>query len=1283
MVSLLVTVAFARAPRWVREEPLTASPRDLVAAAEAADARAGIAVLLDEQTHRVQEDGRVQHTTRLIWQLNDLAERESWSVTEASWAPWREDRPIIRARVITPSGEVLELDPSLMAENADRSAEGQVLSDRRLLRAPLPRLDKGSIVEEQVIWTESRPYLGGGGYGAYGLSPRHEGTLHFVRELAAHEDRPFRWEVTDEGVEARVSKDGDFRVVTVHLEEPEQQDYVDYVPDRVWGVPVLHGTSIAAWADIGRNYAEISDTQQNPAGLEDVIAEIEALPEDERVAAAYRFARDLRYTSIAFGEHAIKPVTPMEVLDRGFGDCKDKANLLVTLLGAVGVPAKLALVRAGHDRDVDADFPSSGRFNHAIVHLPEADRWLDPTASTVPASEVPLSVQGRQALVVDGAQSQLLEVPWPKAEEAVYEQERIFDLRGDVTVVETRRAVGGWIADMRRDTWRGLDAPGDDRAESWFENLTGTELESFEITGVDDYAAPVQVKATGVYGPRERTAYAYGDAVFVDLEQALRDALSVVEERDLEPLEGRTLDVRNVPHTGRSTVRVVLPEDFEYRDLPEPVDIDAGGIRFTREVEARGDGFTIADTYVASAEVVPVPALREVVEAMKDVESELEVEVAPRGLYQYQAGDRIGGLATARAGTSAESALLEASLLQDLGYNDIAVDVIREAAEANPENSTVLGLLGIAKMSDPVGRLLRPPFDLEGAIADLERAVQQGNDAPALRRNLAALYWTRAIRSPEPRADLERSLAESEAYEEVQDRPAPLGPSILVALDRCEEAADRLKDDSEAEYSTHLEVLACDRGPKAAMQWLRGELDDPDDRSLVFAEGLATLRMRDDDLWAKVSQAYGDDYPHGPRAEQIADRILSGYQVPRRHEPFVERYVELMRAVIDQGTWPDQGIHPSLRTRTDVLDQLRRAVPNARVSEANAEAWAREVRVLSDLEVEGGKKEGWRVHMSNPSGSFWLGFVRADDGELLVRMIGPSPREAGLHALDLLEQDEMDAAITWLRWARPGLANLNPLARMILQKVVDGDLTEDEANAVASAFVVSEPARFEEVERLVQGIRPLGESELAQDLWKLVPLGALSAIERNGDAEPLLEEAREVSDTPFGAFVRALHAARRGEDVSAYVEGMPPAQRPGFLAMGGQIDAFLEATKGQEVPPQIWNQAIWQLASDGRSAEALPLAHRHLRNASTPALLHTYAVVAAMEGDLTTAASAKAKAVELEGGVDRLQAVWGLVDGFVLDRLGYPERARAAFDRVRPELGFQRVRETMIPERYR
>ena len=92
---------------------------------------------------------------------------------------------------------------------------------------------------------------------------------------------------------------------------------------------------------------------------------------------------DVRYMGIELGENSHRPHDPVQVLRQRYGDCKDKALLLCTLLQANQIPAYPALTNTYSRRQVAKQLPGPHAFNHAIVRLSLNGKtaWIDPTLS--------------------------------------------------------------------------------------------------------------------------------------------------------------------------------------------------------------------------------------------------------------------------------------------------------------------------------------------------------------------------------------------------------------------------------------------------------------------------------------------------------------------------------------------------------------------------------------------------------------------------------------------------------------------------------------------------------------------------------------------------------------------------------------------------------------------------------------------------------------------------------------------------------------------------------------
>jgi transglutaminase-like putative cysteine protease len=186
------------------------------------------------------------------------------------------------------------------------------------------------------------------------------------------------------------------------------------------------------WQDVSRWADAITlDQSASPALLEKARTLTgSASSELERIAAVGRYVQHVQYVSIQTGigrGGGYQPHAAPLVLERNYGDCKDKANLMRALLAAVGIKAYLVLIYSG-DRDyVRADWPSPQQFNHAIVAVavhpettatavfeqPSLGRLLffDPTAEYTPLGELPLDEQGSFALVVSPQNNSLTRVP--------------------------------------------------------------------------------------------------------------------------------------------------------------------------------------------------------------------------------------------------------------------------------------------------------------------------------------------------------------------------------------------------------------------------------------------------------------------------------------------------------------------------------------------------------------------------------------------------------------------------------------------------------------------------------------------------------------------------------------------------------------------------------------------------------------------------------------------------------------------------------------------------------
>ena len=138
------------------------------------------------------------------------------------------------------------------------------------------------------------------------------------------------------------------------------------------------------WADVAKWASGLyPPAKPLPADLEQRIAGWRELPSAGlRIAAALRVVQDdVRYFGTELGESTHRPTEPAETWTRRYGDCKDKARLLSTILRELGVDARPALVSIESGKAIADLPPAASLFDHVIVQA-RADGqvlWLDAT----------------------------------------------------------------------------------------------------------------------------------------------------------------------------------------------------------------------------------------------------------------------------------------------------------------------------------------------------------------------------------------------------------------------------------------------------------------------------------------------------------------------------------------------------------------------------------------------------------------------------------------------------------------------------------------------------------------------------------------------------------------------------------------------------------------------------------------------------------------------------------------------------------------------------------------
>lgn len=263
--------------------------------------------------------------------------------------------------------------------------------------------------------------------------------------------------------------------------------------------PYLHVSTYRTWEEVGRWYwGLIRDQLYADESLRRRVRELVLGAPDTRtkVMRIYDWViRNTRYVALEFGIHGFLPYRVPDIVTRGFGDCKDKASLIYTMLREAGVDARIVLLRTrpnGHIHDLPA---SLAVFDHAIAYVPELDLYLDGTAEHSGLTDLPQMDQGVTVLRVGPDDVTLAQTPVLPP-----------DANRRVRQVDLRIGTDGAGTVELREELRGVEAPGyrvrfqaeglrNERLERQMRGLfPGLTLEEASFESLDDNNAPVRLR---------------------------------------------------------------------------------------------------------------------------------------------------------------------------------------------------------------------------------------------------------------------------------------------------------------------------------------------------------------------------------------------------------------------------------------------------------------------------------------------------------------------------------------------------------------------------------------------------------------------------------------------------------------------------------------------------------------------------------------------------------------------------------------------------------------------
>ncbi len=450
-----------QAPDWMHA--LTSVP------VPAHDEKTSAVVLYYDENLTVLSAEKFRTTVRAAYKIL-RPEGRDYGVVAVPYNSMNDKVTSIRAWCIPAAGKDYEVTDKDAVEVSPLKGESDILiTDARAKGLQIPAADPGNIVGYEYV-LESRPMV-------------LQDTWDFQRTIPVRESHysltlPQGWEFKDEWanypqVKARDAGGGlwqwavsDVKEVRPENEMPPLAGVEGRMVITLFPPGGAAENSIPNWKQVGDWETALAKGRLDASPeIKEEVATLTAsapTPLAKMRALALFMQQNIRYVAIELGIGGLQPHPAAQVFAHRYGDCKDKATLLRSMLAEIGVESYYVDINV-YRGSVTADTPASELdFDHVItaIKLPEGLTdpsliatmkhptlgtllFFDPTNEETPFGEIGGYLQANYGLLVTPAGGELVELPQqPSTMNGIHRTGKLSlaasgQLQGDIEEVRT------------------------------------------------------------------------------------------------------------------------------------------------------------------------------------------------------------------------------------------------------------------------------------------------------------------------------------------------------------------------------------------------------------------------------------------------------------------------------------------------------------------------------------------------------------------------------------------------------------------------------------------------------------------------------------------------------------------------------------------------------------------------------------------------------------------------------------------------------------------------------
>lgn len=554
--------------------------------------QAGALILFcDEKVEITAQNTSVSSLHYIIKIINERG-KEEFAETQIGYDSTYERVELEYARVIKPDGTVAEVG-SRHIRDVSRYLNFPLYSNARVFIISFPEVAEGSVIEYKAkvysnYLVNKKDYVT-----AYPVQSA-EPILQAYFSISLPSDRQIHIKLLNQEynnfsakLQPAVSKDAGLNLYAWSFKNVPQIIPESSMPPDCKVNPAILISTFDSWKAVYDWWWPLAKDKINAD--KDIKAKVKELikgaaTEEAKARAIYNYcAQKIRYVAVEYGQAGYEPHAAELVFRNKYGDCKDKAILLITMLKEAGISAWPVLIPTKELYDLNGDFPTM-YFNHAIcmANLGGKDYILDPTAETCSFADLPPQDQDRGILVIKENTFEIRKSPLFEPGHNLVKQLTQLKVNNDESINVNKQVFVRGEYDQAQRYWL-LYTPPELIEESLKERIQsfsiGAKLIKYDIQNLGDLNTPVVL--TYEFSGQEYFTRAGLLRIMPQLTGI--DTSIVAKAQRKYPIEFISLDSKE------NILELQLPAGFKVKYLPQSIAEESPWLDFSAEYRVSAD----------------------------------------------------------------------------------------------------------------------------------------------------------------------------------------------------------------------------------------------------------------------------------------------------------------------------------------------------------------------------------------------------------------------------------------------------------------------------------------------------------------------------------------------------------------------------------------------------------------------------------------------------------------------------------------------------------------------